>query len=46
MSLNYLISPAARDDIDDAYTWYEPDRIRVIAVLHAAADPRKWQRRR
>jgi plasmid stabilization system protein ParE len=98
MSLDYLISPEARDDIDDAHEWYEaqstgrgdaflveltemisqlrdtpemygrvrgevraallptsqfivyyriePDRIRVLAVQHASADPRKWQRRK
>lgn len=98
MSLDYLISPEARDDIEDAHTWYEsqatgrgdaflvelaemisrlratpemhgrvrgetraallptsqfivyyriePDRIRVIAVQHASADPRKWRRRK
>lgn len=23
MSLDYLISPEARDDIDDTHTWYE-----------------------
>jgi plasmid stabilization system protein ParE len=98
MSLDYLISPEARDDIDAAHTWYEsqtvgrgdaflveltemitqlrsapetygqvrgatraaplpssnyivyyrvePDRVRVIAVQHASADPRRWQRRK
>jgi plasmid stabilization system protein ParE len=97
MSLDYLISPEARDDIDDAHDWYEaqttgrgdeflaelaemitqlrttpelygrvrgevraaplptsqfivyyrvePDRVRVIAVQHATANPRKWRRR-
>jgi plasmid stabilization system protein ParE len=98
VSLDYLISPEAREDIDDAHTWYEaqsagrgdaflaevtemiarlraapeaygrvrgetraaplpasqfivyyriePGRIRVIAVQHASADPRKWRRRK
>ncbi len=98
MSLDYLISPEARDDIDDAHAWYEtqttgrgdaflieltemitqlratpemcgfvrgvtraaqlpnsqyivyyriePDRIKVTAVQHAAADPKRWQRRK
>lgn len=98
MSLDYLISPEARDDIDRTYAWYEaqapgrgdafltevadmvarlrvnpalyglldgrtraaplpnskyivyyriePNRVRVVAVQHATADPRKWRRRR
>jgi plasmid stabilization system protein ParE len=97
MSLDYLITPEARDDIEDAHDWYESqaagrgdafltaltdkitqlrdtpemygrvrgqvraaplstsqfiiyyriegDRLRVLAVQHAAADPRQWQRR-
>lgn len=95
MSLDYRISPEARDDIDDAYAWYErfeaghgdrfltelyetltavranPDVyslvspsvraaqfptmryilysyvvaqcVQVVAVLHASANPRRWQ---
>jgi plasmid stabilization system protein ParE len=98
MSLDYLISPEARDDIDGAHEWYEaqtlgrgdafiveltevitqlratpemyailrgvtraaqlpnskylvyyriePGRIKVTAVQHAAAEPKKWQRRK
>jgi plasmid stabilization system protein ParE len=97
MSLDYLITPEARDDIDNAHEWYElqttgrgdaflaevsemitqlrdtpelcgrvrgevraaplptskfilyyrirQDRIEVLAVQHAAADPQNWQRR-
>jgi toxin ParE1/3/4 len=97
MSLDYRIRPEARDDIDDAYAWYErfdaghgdrfltelyetlaavradpelygfvsePVRaaqfpamnyvlyffvesecVQVVAVLHAKADPRRWQQR-
>lgn len=98
MSLDYLITPEARDDIDEAHTWYElqatgrgdaflvelsemiatlrvtPEmygrvrgatraallpissyvvyyriestRIRVLAVRHGSADPKKWKGRR
>jgi len=98
MTLDYLIRPKARDDIDDAYFWYEtqnagrgdtffielrnviaticqtpdlygrvrgevraaplpdsqfivyyriePQRVSILAVLHAAADPRKWKLRK
>jgi plasmid stabilization system protein ParE len=98
MSLDYLITPEARGDIDEAHTWYEsmtagrgdefltelteaiaplraapeahgrvrgqtraaplpdsnyviyyriePNRIRILAVQHASADPRKWKRRK
>jgi plasmid stabilization system protein ParE len=97
MSLDYLILPDARDDIDDAYAWYEtqtvgrgdqfltelhdmiaalratpeqygfvsdplraallplskyivyytiePDRIEIVGVIHANADPQKWRNR-
>lgn len=97
MSLDYLILPDARDDIDSAYVWYEaqtpgrgdqfltelhemiaalrvtperygfvsdplraaplptskyivyytiePDRIQVVGVTHANADPQTWQGR-
>jgi plasmid stabilization system protein ParE len=98
MSRDYLITAAARDDIDEAYDWYEsqsagrgdeflvevsemvaalrqtpevygrvrgatraaplpasnfvvyyriePTRIRVLAVIHASADPQKLKGRR
>ncbi|MCE9565471.1 MAG: type II toxin-antitoxin system RelE/ParE family toxin [Planctomycetes bacterium] len=98
MSASYIIRPAARQDIDDAYDWYElqavgrgdsflielrqlidaisqaPElygrvygdlraaplpasnyivyyrieatSVSVYAVIHATANPRKWQRRR